>query len=719
MSARDNTMSVRASLWFMAVVCGVVGCLAVFTPVDADGIWRHLADVPYTIATALWGLALIFGGAAQFITSRLTDDGASTLPTPAEPPVRWRFFFAGLPYIFAAVLLQNGEQFSLPGVIGWGGAVVFIVGMFVRRPLAGVVSAARAVGRVMLDDPLFVLGLAAILAVGLAGRLYGIADTPPELNHDHVEKLLDTQRIVEGKFPIFLSNNGGREPLHFYLLALLSHATGGVNRTTLHVGAILESVLSIGALVGLGTAVHGGDPRRARRFGLLAGLLGATGYWSLMVARVGLRIALTPLFSALVLWLLVRLLRSNRRSDAVLAGLMLGVAAYGYQALRVLPLLAVMACVIGLLWRVRPFAERRRYVGHLGVMALCAIAVALPLLYYAVQYPDVFWSRVRSNVVGPCQIDPNMPCVTPDSVARDLSANIRNTALMFTYRGDPQWSYNAPYYPALDPLAGAFFLAGFGSVIVAAVRRRDGVAGLVIGAFVVLLLPTVLSIGQPWETPSSNRASGALPPTMLFVAFGMASLADAVFGLRRWHLRVAVVAGIPAAGAVMLVYALLVISGPFTVFYSENEVSTREVGAYIRGELNSGSPWGNVYMVHGTYTVFSGPAALLETGATLGQFPLVEVPLRDLPVQMYRNWISREGDALDVQRDLVFIYSRKDETITPQLKTWFPTGTAYEIPNWIGPFKHDEFTVFRVPPLGEAALIQFLRTTVDESALQQ
>ena len=99
-----------------------------------------------------------------------------------------------------------------------------------------------------------------------------------------------------------------------------------------------------------------------------------------MLSRLGLRIVLTPLTTALVIGFLARAMRQNRMRDYMALGFVLGAGIYFYQANRMLPLgrrdrdragAAGAACA-------GPAISLRRAGDVIGFVAL----TVLPLLVY-------------------------------------------------------------------------------------------------------------------------------------------------------------------------------------------------------------------------------------------------------------------------------------------------------------------------------------------------
>src|SRR5690606_31696584 len=181
-----------------------------------------------------------------------------------------------------------------------------------------------------------------VIILGFASyfRFNRLADHPLEMTDDHVEKILDAGRVRDGARNIFFANNGGREPMQMYLIALASYLPNlGINHDTIKFVSSLESLLTIPALFWMGYALLEGETKRRRLLlGLILAGLVAVSYWHVAITRQGLRIPLTPLVVALHLIYLMRGVRHNRRGDFIIAGLILGFGLYTYQAVRMLPI---------------------------------------------------------------------------------------------------------------------------------------------------------------------------------------------------------------------------------------------------------------------------------------------------------------------------------------------------------------------------------------------
>lgn len=724
----------RGILWLIAVAAAVLGCLAVAHPIFDNG---RLGLLDYTdVREGLsWWIPAIFLG--------MLAEGAAWLgglmpPAPkwgavsGAMPFRWFAFAAAFPFMAQAYLGQGANEFTFLGVLGWVLSLIALSMAFWPRqvdPRQTVIRLITSAFNAPRKKPLVVLGLLAVMLIAGYMRFAQLDAVPYEMTSDHIEKLLDAQRVKQGARDIFFANNGGREPFQMYFVAFLSPLTGGLNFNTLKLAAAIESLAGIFVFFFLGRAIIGQKSRQADAFGLLLALMAAVGYWHLVVTRVSLRIMLTPLITSLLLWVLIRLIRWNRRGDAIWAGLLLGAGLYAYQALRLLPLVAGLAVLIGLIFVAKTWRQRLAYVLNLGVMAAISFAVFVPLLRFANDYPDDFWRRASGRLLGEdviCDYDDKGGCLarTPtlneriEALSKNIHAINQNMAAalgMFTYRGDVAWFHNASNYPVFDPLSGGLLLVGLGAATVWGFRRRDAVPLFLIITLLVMLIPSASAIANVIENPSNTRASGAMPSAYFLAAFGLFGLITAIskFMPSNWRTSVGI---LMAAGVAFLsgTQAHAVLFGPYNDYYQNSWSPERETGQLVRGFVDSGGAWGNIYLLSYAH-FFDYRGVGMQAGLQPGQFINGDILPEDLPMHLARNLNRRWDDmwVLNPERDLLIIYSDRDETTGDLLKAWFPTGymlyypTREETP-WLTP---EPFWVFRVPAPGREAIEKVIAQT--------
>lgn len=482
------------------------------------------------LATArLLGALLLAGLAVQSLRSRMILDGilfgagavglflwgglrergpeCAPPPWPEERPLSWTRWIAVAAAFLSALLAWPGladNALSPAGLLWLGGAMALVVWAGWERGRSREETDTPTVpGNDLLGRRARLLALLGIVLLGAVFRLYLLDTLPSDMFNDLAYNYQATERILGGQWMIYDTGFPGREPLLFYLTALLAHVSG-LNFYTLKLVTALVGIATVPVVYLLGREMANDA------VGLVAALFLAVAKWHVLISRVGFRGILNPLVTALVLLFLVRGLKRGRRSDFLWAGAFLGLAPYTYTA----ALALVPATLLGLalyalagharhLWRLR----RSLLLG-----ALVALLVALPMLrYMLLDGRENFWFRPLTRVA-------ETEKALPGPALPLLLGNLVRTAGMFHVQGDIVFRTNVPNDPHLDGLAGALFLLG---LPLALLRWRRGANALMLVFFFVLLLPTALALAFPNEVPGAVRAGGALATVMLFPAWAL------------------------------------------------------------------------------------------------------------------------------------------------------------------------------------------------------
>jgi hypothetical protein len=638
-----------------------------------------------------------------------------------------RTLLGTLSLVLAALTLSltAGNRFTPEGVLTWFASIALLTAAFAPAGwgLAAVWRWLRGV-RIRLGWTL--LSLMLIMALGAYLRLADLNGVPPEMTSDHVEKVLDAQSILDGLPQVFFTNNGGREPIQFYLMALLSGLPGlGMDFFTLKLLSALEGLIAIPIMWWLGRGMIGDDERElGNMVGLALAALVAVSYWHVALSRLGLRIVLTTVFTALVLIFFVRALRTNQRGDFIKTGLALGFGLYAYQAMRMVPVVIILGGLLLLVFRLVGYFTRRapihvwRTLWNFTVLVLIALVVFTPLLGFSLQYPEDFWRRTQGRLLGDDLIQTmneqgeliqRVPTLQERLDAfRDnvplLMNNIRNALLMYNWKGDVAWINAAPNLPAMDVVTGTLFILGLAAWAVRMVRRRDVADWLMPPMMLVMLLPSALSIAYPIENPSATRMSGTLPPAYLFAALPLALFVLLVMRLLRGRLGQLVGAGMAA-----MVVAAAFFANQYTYFVEyrnayivSSPAPYTEGGRYLRGFVESGGGYGNAFMI-GYPFWWDHRAIGIEAGAL--DWPNGIVTRDEIPRFLY-DAAQRIGKyALDPKKDLLFFVAAADGETLALLQDWFPTGYAQLEPSYK---PGDDFMVFRVPALGTVGFLDFV-----------
>lgn len=706
----------------LALALAVVGGLVMFVnPLRSEETGLN-AGAPYLIAGFLvWLLSELFP--ALFNQPRdldLEDEPVAQEATLTFSSSRLFAAGAGLATSIMAWLFNGGNMFTPAGVIEWGLSIFFWVWAVAPEgwtPLVAIQTSWRWLTSTRIYANRTLLALVAIMLLGALFRFQDINNTPPEMTSDHVEKLLDVNRILNGQTNVFFANNDGRDALHFYGLALLSQVPGmHLDFYLLKLMNVLEGLITIPILWWMGREVIG---KQERRLGNIVGLcmagLVAASYWHEMLSRLGLRIVLTPLFTALVIIFLVRAVRYNRRADFIWCGLALGVSLYAYQSMRMMPLAVLIVVGIAFVFGLKTWAARRHMFVNFVALVLVTFAIFVPLFRFAYDYPEDFLRRTSGRLFGEeisraTNDDGTVILRTPtldervDAFAQNLPVlvnNFRNALLMYNWKGDVAWINNAPNAPALDPLSGGLLIVGLGAWFARMVRRRDAFDWAFIPLILVMVLPSALSIAYPIENPSASRISGTLPGIYLLAALPLALIALALPRL------------IGKLGVVLAVFGVAVV---FLVSYDNNAVTYLDdyhdsyalnslpysVGGRVLKDFAQANGYGNAFIIAYPYW-WDHRALAIESGRIDWSNT---IPTLDDAPKFLQNASQRFDDLrLDISQDMLFFYSVDDLSARRWLETNFPTGQTETVTTYQ---PTHPFNLYRVPAPGQEAFSRFL-----------
>lgn len=615
----------------------------------------------------------------------------------------------------------SNNRFTPVGVITWIASIVLWVVVLAPREW-GVQAFINGVRSMRPPKGWTLVALLGIILVAVVFRFSYLDTIPTEMTSDHVEKILDAQRILSGNPQVFFPNNGGREPIQFYLMAFISQIPGlGLNFYTLKFLTAIEGLICIPVLWWMGREIIGKEePELGNVVGLLLAALVAVSYWHTMLSRLGLRIVLTVIVTALLVIYLSRGMRYNRRGDFIKAGLVLGFGVYAYQAVRMLPVVViagVLLAIVFALFRSRRWENIGRYLVNLGVLILFSLVVFVPMLGFARDYPEDFWRRTSGRLLGDDIIqttDENGQIITRTATIDErmsalqqnvgiLVSNIRNALLMYNWKGDVAWITAVPNKPEFDVFTGALLIVGTGAWGVRMFKRRDAADWLMPVALFIMLLPSALSIAYPIENPSATRTSGSLPEAYLFAALPLAMACMSLYRFApNWK-------GKTASGVAVGVILLASGSANWNTYFVEFRDSYNnsspapytEAGRFLRGFADSGSTLGNAFMI--AYPYWWDYRALgLEAGVT--DWPNGIVTRENVPAFLHDSALRTNAYRLDPDRDLLFFYHPDDIETETSLQTWFPNGVKQLITT---SKPGADYMVYRVPKLGADGLQAF------------
>jgi 4-amino-4-deoxy-L-arabinose transferase-like glycosyltransferase len=430
--------------------------------------------------------------------------------------------------------------------------------------------------------------LVVALLAGLFLRAYRLGQIPEGVDYDEAGNYILAAEIADGTTrPVFIRAYAGREAL-FYWLAAASMRLLGTTLFSFRLAAALCGLATIALTYLLGRELFHDAPAVERRWvPLLATALIAVSYWHVHVSRYGFRAnAMPPLVTASML-LMWRGLRREQWIALAAGGLLCGLAANTYLAIRAFPLVLLPLGLWAIL-ALPPHGERepnelprrwrRKRLLQVGVFGSAALVAFAPLGIFFLRNPAYFGIRMGQASL-----------FDPEIHGGDLWGTIGRAALQalgdFTVHGDANPIYNTPGKPIYGPLLGAAFYVGLAACVYGAARGRSAWQRtpylLLLLWLPVMLIPNVLGARG---VPHALRSIGLIPAVYYVPALGLTALLRiARAGYRRLAGR-ALPSTITDAAVAGVALLILVAGGPGT--WQTYQAWAQSRGAYYSGSAS-------------------------------------------------------------------------------------------------------------------------------------
>jgi hypothetical protein len=591
----------------------------------------------------------------------------------ARPVFRFILLFLAVASACVAFLAASNNTYRLSGVGAWVLSIVLFLVILWERDVSRPWRQKLGIGHDGWHLRWIMLAVIGLLLVGFFFRFWQLDEMPSEMTSDHIEKLLDVHDLVTGQRPIFLPRNTGREPWQFYwTLMFIRLFDLDTKFYALKLGTAAVGLLTLPGVYLLGRELSG------RWVGLWAMLFTAVASWPVILSRVGLRFPFAPAATAWSLLFLLRGLRDGRRNDFLLLGVCLGIGLQGYTAFRAMPL-AVLACwALVFLFQPSSLAVRRSaLVRNALLTVLITVVVFIPLGRYSLEHPQDFWQRSFSRVADPVQQTSDGPFIA-------FLKNLLNLGAAFHWKGDDVWVNTLTDAPLLDPLLGALLTLGLVIVVWRGARLRNPIPPLLLGAGIILLLPSALSLAYPAENPSTVRAGGAIPALMVIAALpiSLAIERDWRDWKERWHPTGRRHAVLQNGPAVLLALCALALGIAVTVVnyrryfvdywnqYQQIAQNTTEVASAIHGFVESGGDAANAWIIAWPYWIDTR-----GVGIEMGDPPWNNVILAPEELDGHADLsLPAAASFSDGQRPRFYVLHPEDTRSLQQLHSLFPDG---------------------------------------------
>ena len=282
------------------------------------------------------------------------------------------------------------------------------------------------------------LAVALLTAVAAFLRVYRLADLPPGLHGDEAQTGLDALRILdEGWIGHYVGSAMGQPAGALYFTALVFW----LSEASIFTLRLSMAILGIATVPVAYLLFRLGFGRWVALFGTAALTLS---FWHLHFSRTGFMVVALPLIASLAAVAVLWAMRSRRRWPWLLSGVFLGAAAYSYSAY---PMFLAAVALLLAAYVVLQRDQWRRLLAPLGLLLAGLVAVASPVILFALHSPDVYFSHTRQV-----------------SILRDPEFKSANSFLeKADYVADRTWDAVTVFYrhPELDGVDG---LGGRGSL---------------------------------------------------------------------------------------------------------------------------------------------------------------------------------------------------------------------------------------------------------------
>ena len=391
------------------------------------------------------------------------------------------------------------------------------------RPGAALAAPSRSKARRLADSlagaRTDVAIVAALTLMAAVLRFWRLGSVPLGLHGDEAWTALDAQRILrEGWIGPYVTSALGQPTGPLYVTAALFKFLPDT-AFTVRFSMALFGVATIPIAYAAFACMFN---RTVAAFG--AALL-ALMMWHLHLSRTAFMVVSWPFMEVLVLWVLWLALRRRSFWLFGIAGALHGLGVYSYNAY----LLFVPVPFIALAWATlyeRGWRRRARFLlVDCGVFAVCALAMAAPLIGYAGTHGSEY--RQHDRVVGLTSSSQWKDAGVPGKAKLIWNrAGELERGLILGDRPDFGDGLATAGHPAVGPWMSLLALAGLGFAIW---RWRRPEYAVVLGSFIVLPLGALLTV----EDGLFRRTLGLAPFVALLAALPLAWIWETAWQMRR------------------------------------------------------------------------------------------------------------------------------------------------------------------------------------------
>lgn len=488
------------------------------------GIGNNASPLSGLALYALSGLLLVLG--LRSLGETLPPLGELWRGTRPSLPPRFGFWLtaAGLALLTASYTAQPQE--AQDNGYGLAFAWVLSLGLFsysILRQAGWKPPSAESIRGWIAQNRLEFAAILLLLLLAAALRAYDLEIHPYSMVNDEGEMGKGALCLLRGECRNIFAIGWASQSYVAYLPYALSV---GVFGNDFAFPVRLVSVVT-GTLAVLFTYLFSREAF-GKQIALVAGITLATLPYHIHFSRLGVDNIVDSLSSALVLWLILRGMRSGSPAYYLLAGIVSGLCFYTYPGSRLAPALGLLAFGFAALVQ-RGFL--RAQWKNLLILLATALLTAAPLLG---TYQSNLEFNQRLDSVGLLQgnrLQEEMEH-TGLNLAQVLAAQFFKSSLPFIISEGAFNFFSSPraYF---TPLAAAFLMLG---LAIAAWKIRDArFLALLAWFFAPIVLGSALTVGPP----SHQRMLGSAPAAAILVALSLITVLHSLGGFNQLLRRLA------------------------------------------------------------------------------------------------------------------------------------------------------------------------------------
>jgi len=355
------------------------------------------------------------------------------------------------------------------------------------------------------------VSLAMIIIIAFLLRFYGLSFIPPGLYPDEAANGLSALNILDGNHGVYFPENGGREGMYYYILALFINIFGRSILALRAASALIGSV-TIFFVYLLGKELWD------RRVGSVASFFLAVSHWHIIISRDVFRAILVPMVLAIVFYFLVKAFKTKKPIHFILSGIFIALGFYTYPGYQGIVFLFIFLLAYFLLFKRKYLLKN---IKNIGLGFLSFVIVFAPMLVFIIQNPGTYFGRSAGVSIFSAEV-----AEVFGGFFGALWNNIVKSALMFNFSGDMNPRHNIPGIPMLDYIVGILFVIGLVYSVLRFYKIRNLVSLSAIGVF---LIPQLMSVEG---IPHGLRTLGILPFVMIIAALPIVYLFEKIKNLK-------------------------------------------------------------------------------------------------------------------------------------------------------------------------------------------